>query len=223
MPALPVNGGAGDPPLLELAMPSPHIADLAAPSDVIYTRRGDELRLRFLTPADAEALQAYVRSLGVRSRHNRFLGALSELPKAVLEDFVALGRNDRFTLVATMASDGRESIAAEARYALDRSSGRVEFGVSVQDRWQGHGIGPALMKHLEGRALALGGVSLLGDTLRSNEVMIALAKNSGFELRQHPDDWTLVRFEKALSGASADSRGAGLRVVDGHASIGAMI
>jgi GNAT superfamily N-acetyltransferase len=194
-------------------MPTSLPLPLVESSDVIHTRRGDELRLRFLTPVDAETLQAYVRSLSVRSRHNRFLGALSELPKAVLEDFVALGRNDRFTLVATMESDGGESIVAEARYALDRDTGRVEFGLSVQDRWHGHGIGPALMTQLERRARDLGGVSLAGDTLRANDVMIALAKKSGFDLRPHPDDWTLVRFEKALSGASAQPSSAGLQLV----------
>ncbi len=180
-------------------MPTFAHADLARPSDVLYTRRGEQIGLRFLTPDDAELLQAYVRSLSPRSRHNRFLGALSELPKAVLEDFVALGRNDRFSLITTMDQDGVEVVVAEARYALDRNSGRVEFGLSVQDRWHGHGIGPALMQHLEARALALGGVSLAGDTLRTNSVMITLAKKSGYDLRQHPDDWTLVRFEKALS------------------------
>ena len=194
-------------------MPTPQAADLIASPELIHTRRGDELCLRFLTPVDAEALQAYVRGLSMRSRHNRFLGALSELPKAVLEDFVALGRNDRYSLVATMVRDDRETIVAETRYALDRDSGRVEFGLSVQDRWHGHGIGPALMKHLEGRARALGGVTLAGDTLRSNEVMIASAKKSGFDLRQHPDDWTLVRFEKALDGASAESPSVGLQLV----------
>mgnify|MGYP000474007787 CR=1 FL=1 len=180
-------------------MPTPAVADLAAASDVIHTRRGERVGLRFVTSKDAEALQSYVRSLSPRSRHKRFLGALSELPKAVLEDFVALGRNDRYSLIATMEQDGAESIVAEARYALDRETGRVEFGLSVHDRWQGHGIGPALIANLERRALGLGGVTLSGDALRTNDVMIALARKAGFTIRPHADDWTLVRFEKALS------------------------
>ncbi|MGJ4926763.1 N-acetyltransferase family protein [Bradyrhizobium sp. HKCCYLS2038] len=176
-------------------MLTPAVADLVA-SDVIHTRRGESVRLHFVTPDDAEALQAYVRSLSASSRHKRFLGALSELPKAVLDDFVALGRNDRYSLVGTMDHEG---IVAEARYALDRVTGRVEFGLSVHDRWHGHGIGPALIADLERRALALGGVMLSGDALSSNSVMIALARKAGFTIQPHADDWTLVRFEKGLS------------------------
>ncbi|MGJ5205799.1 GNAT family N-acetyltransferase [Bradyrhizobium sp. HKCCYLR20261] len=180
-------------------MSTPAIAAFASASDVITTRRGEEVRLRFVTPGDAEALQDYVRSLSPRSRNKRFLGALSELPKAVLDDFVALGRNDRYSLFGVMEHDGVESIVAEARYALDRSTGRVEFGLSVHDRWQGHGIGPALIADLERRAAALGGVTLSGDALRTNDVMIALARKAGFTIQPHADDWTLVRFEKGVS------------------------
>jgi GNAT superfamily N-acetyltransferase len=179
-------------------MPTQAVAVLSAAPDVIHTRRGEEVRLRFVTPDDAEALQAYVRSLSPRSRNKRFLGALSELPRSVLDDFVALGRNDRYSLIGMMDRDGAESIVAEARYALDRITGRVEFGVSVHDRLHGHGIGPALIGHLEQRARALGGITLSGDALRTNEVMIALARKAGFTIQPHADDWTLVRFEKAL-------------------------
>ncbi|WP_257166250.1 GNAT family N-acetyltransferase [Bradyrhizobium sp. SRS-191] len=179
-------------------MPTPAVADRLAVPDVIHTRRGELVSLHFATSKDAEALQAYVRSLSQRSRHRRFLGALSELPKAVLDDFVALGRNDRYSLLATMEQDGAKSIVAEARYAFERDTGRVEFGLSVHDRWHGHGIGPALIADLERRAAALGGARLSGDALRTNDVMIALARKAGFTIRPHADDWTLVRFEKGV-------------------------
>ncbi|MGJ5175756.1 N-acetyltransferase family protein [Bradyrhizobium oligotrophicum] len=179
-------------------MPTPAVADLAAASDVIHTRRGEPVRLRFVTPDDADLLQGYVRSLSPRSRTKRFLGALSELPKAVLDDFVALGRNGRFSLIGTMEQDGVARVVAEARYAFDRATGRVEFGLSVQDRWHGHGIGPGLIADLERRARALGAISLFGDALRTNDVMIALARKAGFAIQPHADDWTLVRFEKVL-------------------------
>ncbi|XUM24108.1 hypothetical protein ACRAVF_13310 [Bradyrhizobium oligotrophicum S58] len=70
-----------------------------------------------------------------------------------------------------------------------------------------------LSRDLEGRALALGGVTLSGDALRTNDVMIALARKAGFTIKPHADDWTLVRFEKGLSGVVAHSVGADLHVV----------
>jgi RimJ/RimL family protein N-acetyltransferase len=169
--------------------------------DVVHTHRGEAVTLRFATPDDADGLQAYIQSLSSGSRYRRFLGAISELPKALLDEFTHVGRHDRFTLIAIMNVDGFEQIVGEARYAFHPENGTVEFGLSVQDRWHGHGIGPALLKNLECRAAALSAHTLFGDTLRSNDVMIAVAKKSGYLLRQHPDDWKLVRFEKLVESA----------------------
>jgi RimJ/RimL family protein N-acetyltransferase len=173
-------------------------------SDVVHTRRGEAVTLRFATLGDADELQAYVRSLSSGSRYRRFFGAISELPKALLDDFIHVGRHDRFTLIATMNVGGFDIVVGEARYAFHPENGNVEFGLSMQDRWQGHGIGPALLKNLECRAAALGAHGIFGDTLRSNDVMIAVAKKSGYLLRQHPDDWKLLRFEKPVLRVATD-------------------
>jgi GNAT superfamily N-acetyltransferase len=180
------------------------LEDLKQYSDTLRTRRGDALNLRFVEPRDTEELQHYFRSLSTRSRYNRFFGAISELPKGLLHDFLQVGERERFTVVATMMVDGFETIVAEARYALHEDSATLEFGLSVDDRWQGHGIGAALMKNLECRAAALGAEHMFGDTLRSNETMIALARKSGFAFVNHPDDWKLVRFDKEIHVAPKD-------------------
>jgi GNAT superfamily N-acetyltransferase len=165
-------------------------------SDVLRSRSGSPVTVRFAEPRDAEELQEYFRSLSTRSRYNRFLGARSELSRIELDHFVHVGEADSFSVVATMMIDGFETIVGEARYAFD--TGSFEFGLSIDDRWQGHGIGSALLKNLECRAAAFGAERLFGDTLRSNDVMIALARKSGFAFTHNPDDWKLVRFEKHI-------------------------
>jgi GNAT superfamily N-acetyltransferase len=170
--------------------------DLRQHQDVLQLRNGKSLTVRFVEPRDAEALQAYFRSLTTRSRYNRFLGAMSELPRPVLEEFVHVGDRDRFSVIATMVIDGHETIVGEARYGFVADAASLEFGLSIDDRWQGHGIGAALLENLECRAAALGATHLFGDTLRSNDVMIGLARKSGFAFIRNPDDWKLVRFEK---------------------------
>ena len=165
-------------------------------SDVLRSRSGSPVTVRFAEPRDAEELQEYFRSLSTRSRYNRFLGARSELSRIELDHFVHVGEADSFSVVATMMIDGFETIVGEARYAFD--TGSFEFGLSIDDRWQGHGIGSALLKNLECRAAAFGAERLFGDTLRSNEVMIALAGKSGYAFTHNPDDWKLVRFEKHI-------------------------
>jgi GNAT superfamily N-acetyltransferase len=175
--------------------------DLRQHSDILRLRTGKSLTVRFVEPRDAEALQGYFRALTVRSRYNRFLGAMSELPKSVLEHFTHAGEDGRFSVIATMLIDGFETIVGEARYAFDADTDRFEFGLSIDDRWQGQGIGAALLKNMECRAAAFGASRLFGDTLRSNDAMIGLARKSGFAFTNSPGDWKLVRFEKHIGAA----------------------
>jgi len=173
--------------------------DLRQYSDVLRSRRGDAVTVRFVEPRDAEELQGYFRALSSRSRYNRFLGAMSELPQGVLDHFTHVNERDGFTVIATVEVDGLETIVGEARYIVHPADNSFEFGLSIEDRWQGVGVGAALMKNLECRAASLGAERVFGDTLRSNAGMIALARKSGFAFGQHPDDWKLVRFEKEIA------------------------
>ena len=173
--------------------------DLRQYSDVLRSRRGDAVTVRFVEPRDAEELQGYFRALSSRSRYNRFLGAMSELPQGVLNHFTHVNERDGFTVIATVEVDGLETIVGEARYIVHPADNSFEFGLSIEDRWQGVGVGAALMKNLECRAASLGAERVFGDTLRSNAGMIALARKSGFAFGQHPDDWKLVRFEKEIA------------------------
>jgi GNAT superfamily N-acetyltransferase len=173
--------------------------DLRQHADILRLRSGNAVTVRFVEPRDAEALQAYFRSLSARSRYNRFLGAISELPASQLDQFIHVGEADRFSVVAVMSIDGAESIVGEARYAFDADTDSFEFGLSVDDRWQGHGVGAALLRNLECRAAAFGAHLLFGDTLRSNDAMLGLARKSGFAFTHSPGDWKLIRFEKQIA------------------------
>jgi RimJ/RimL family protein N-acetyltransferase len=172
--------------------------DLRQYSDVLRTRDGVAVNVRFVEPRDAEALQNYFRSLTTNSRYKRFLGAASELPPSLLEEFIHVGGVDRFSVIATMLVDGREAIIGEARYAFDSDTASIEFGLSIDDRWQGHGIGTALLKNIECRAASFGVTRVFGDTLRSNHAMIALARKAGYAFATTPGDWKLTRFQKEI-------------------------
>ena len=179
-------------------MTTMRLDDLRQYSDVLQARNGDAVTVRFVEPRDAGALQNYFRALTTRSRYNRFLGAASELPPSLLEEFIHVGEADRFSVVATMLVDGHETIVGEARYAFDSDAASIEFGMSIDDRWQGYGIGKSLMKNIECRAASFGAGRLFGDTLRSNDAMIALARKSGYAFANTPGDWKLVRFQKQI-------------------------
>src|ERR1700760_4949059 len=88
-------------------------------SDVLRTRTRGRVTGRVVLPRDAEALQNYFRSLSVRSRYNRLMGAISELPPSQLDKFTHVGEADSFSVVAAMQVDGAERIVGEARYVFD--------------------------------------------------------------------------------------------------------
>ncbi|MDB5504405.1 MAG: family acetyltransferase [Tardiphaga sp.] len=186
--------------------------DLRQYSDVLLTRGGEIVTLRFVEVTDAAALQTYFRNLSVRSRYNRLMGAASELPVGQLEKFIHVGDGGSFSVVATMKADGVDRIVGEARYALDEDTARFEFGLSIDDGLQRKGLGLALLSNLACRAAALGAETLFGDTLRSNDAMQALARKAGFSFVSTPGDWKQVRFEKRITIVPQDIQCASWRV-----------
>jgi GNAT superfamily N-acetyltransferase len=178
--------------------------DLKQYSDVLLSRSGKPFTVRFVEPRDGEALQQYFRALSVGSRYNRFFGAMSELSRSELEHFTHAGEDDRFSVIAMMKVDGMETIVGEARYAFNTETSSFELGLSVDDRYQGQGIGAALLKNLECRAAAFGAGHIFGDTLRSNDAMIGAARKSAYRFVPTPGDWKLVRFEKHIHVAPQD-------------------
>ena len=197
--------------------------DLRQHSDILRARSGEKLTVRFVEPDDAEALQGYIRALTVRSRYNRFLGATSELSKVQLDHFTHVGEDDRFSVIAVMTIEGIETIVGEARYGFEAGTASFEFGLSIDDRWQGQGIGSALLANLECRAAALGARRLFGDTLRSNDAMIGLARKSGFAFMPSPGDWKLVRFEKHIDTARQEIPCASWRLAAQQAALEAAV
>ncbi len=197
--------------------------DLRQHSDILRSRTGKSLTVRFVELQDADELQAYFRSLSVRSRYNRFLGAISELPPSELDHFIHAGKDDRLSVIALMTVDGIETIVGEARYGFEANTASFEFGLSIDDRWQGEGIGSALLSNLECRAAAFGANRLFCDTLRSNDVMIGLARKSGFALANNAGDWKLVRFEKHIEQAPRDIPCASWRLAAQQAALGATV
>ena len=140
------------------------------------------LALRPARSTDGDALQTYVRRLSQHSRYNRFLGGANELPASELARALAANGRDTLTLLLTSMAEGRETVVGEARVALSCAERAGEFGMSVADDWQHLGVGSALLQEIERKAAADGIEWLFGDTLRTNEGMIGLARRRGFRL-----------------------------------------
>ena len=161
-------------------------------------RSGLPIVVRVVEQRDATPLQDYIRNLSVLSRYSRMLGAASELPPSELQAILHPVDADHVALIATIVIEGVEQTVGEARLVYDPEVETVELALSVDDHWQKTGVGTALLDELLRRAATLGPVDVFGDTLRSNNAMLGLARKSGFALKPVPADWRLVRFHKSL-------------------------
>jgi RimJ/RimL family protein N-acetyltransferase len=183
-----------------MPFPLPALPLVAAtrPPETRAIRIGLQLAIRPLEPSDAGRLQDHVRALSRPSRYNRYLGAINELPPGEIERLVAgAGGAVRPFIAEVVAANARRMIG-EMVLALDCSTGTAEFGLSVADAWQSLGVGAAMIGFMAAEAQVAGATRLVGETLRDNDAMAALARKLGMRPLRHSGDARLIRLEKHL-------------------------
>jgi GNAT superfamily N-acetyltransferase len=201
IPAPRYDGLAPDAHAYESALNAARRSEFRAPR---ATRWPDfRLALRPAHSGDGDALQTYVRGLSPDSRYNRFLGAVNELPASELARILGANGRDTLTLLLTSTAGDRETVVGEARVALSCAKRAGEFSMSIADDWQHLGVGSALLEEIERKAAADGIELLFGDTLRTNDGMIGLARAHGFRLGPGFEP-RLVRIEKRLEDTAPD-------------------
>jgi acetyltransferase len=129
---------------------------------------------------DDVALQQFVRNLSARSRNQRFMHGLSELPARVLEQ---LTRVDQCNHVA---------------YVREGSSDRAELAIAVADHWQGRGLATVLFGRLFEHARSAGIRLFTAMSLASND-RLRLARKAGFNVTRDPGLAGQVRLELQIA------------------------
>jgi len=132
--------------------------------------------VRPIRPEDVELELAFFRGLSARSRYQRFMQHLSELPPQLLTRFTQLDYERELALV--VLHEG--SFVAVGRYAPRADGTTAEFALTVADAWQGKGIGRALLERLCSSARDAGYGALYGSILVDNHAMLNLAAKLGF-------------------------------------------
>jgi GNAT superfamily N-acetyltransferase len=144
--------------------------------ELITLPDGSELLVRPLTPADAPELERGLEHLSPRSRHRRFLGT-PHIGPAELRYLTDIDHHDHEALGA---SDPRTGAGvAVARYIRAQGTDIAEVAVTVEDEWQGRGVGTALLVRLADRARAEGIRQFTGLMLADNAPMRALLAQLG--------------------------------------------
>src|SRR5215472_13093053 len=81
--------------------------------------------------------------------------------------------------------------------------------LSVSDAWLRRGVGILLLAELELRARSFGVPVLVGDVLRANAAMKALARKAGFGFIGLAEDLRLIRIRKEIVTASQAANSGG--------------
>ena len=179
----------------------------------IHTGIG-EVVVRPMALADAGMVQSFVSGLSATSRYYRFLAPVQELSPRMID---LLTRTDPPRLVALVAiaqADGRQSIVAETRYALNDDGAGADIAIVVADAWQRRGIGTATLAMLERMAMAAGVVRLMGESLATNDRFVRFAGRCGFAIRADHADRRFLCVEKHLNACARNGIGRRHRCAD---------
>jgi acetyltransferase len=170
-----------------------HMAIHPYPLDLegeLALRDGRRLRVRPIRPEDAERDRRFFAGLSDRSRYQRFMNYLSELPAPMLARFTQIDYDRELALVAL---DGEGEIVAVGRYAPNADGRSAEFALVVGDAWQGKGVGRALLERLVSLAREAGYAALYGHILEANREMLDLARHLGFTEEERSGDTVTVK------------------------------
>lgn len=188
------RGGA----VIETAAVSPALAAAryfpSALVDRFDLADGRSIVVRPVLALDARAEQAFVQGLSPASRRARFHIGLRELPAGMLRALTDVDQRCHVAIVAeSLRDDDEANIVADARYVLTGDLGEAEFAITVDDAWQGLGLGRALLQRLLRHAGRRGLTRVYGDVLHDNLPMLAMARAMGARVQAAPDNAALLR------------------------------
>ena len=157
-------------------------------------RDGTQVTVRAITPEDEPRMVAFHKTLSDESVHFRYFGMLSLGFRTGHERLAALCSTDLAREIALVADrkrhDGEHEILGVGRLIKTPDLNEAEFAILVPDRWQGDGLGTALLKALVAIARKAR-VRIFGHVLPENAAMLHVSREVGFALRFNSaeDEW----------------------------------
>jgi len=150
----------------------------ASYSAVESLRNGKRVHLRALKPEDRDGFVSAAGGLTAQSLRRRFFAGKRHFTEAEQSFFLNPDFTSHVALIAVVEEEGQPVIAGGARYVV-AAPGRAEVAFAVADRFQGQGIGAALMRHLAAIAKDAGLRELIAEVLPENIAMLKVFERSG--------------------------------------------
>lgn len=137
------------------------------------------MEIRALKPDDKDELIAAVKRIGAQSLYRRFFGVKRDFTEKEVAFFLNIDFIHHVALVAVVDEGGKPTIVGGGRYVAIEP-GKAEVAFAVIDRYQGQGIGKALMRHLATIARDAGVAELIAEVLPENLPMLKVFEKSGY-------------------------------------------
>lgn len=108
------------------------------------------MALRPILPEDAPRLRALHARLSPESRYFRFFSARAELPLEEAQQLATVDYRTKMAVVALSTQEPEPTIIGVARYGVADPSkpDEADAAIVVEDRFQGRGLGTALLAQL---------------------------------------------------------------------------
>jgi acetyltransferase len=166
-------------------------------------RDGALVTVRPIRPDDEPLMAVFHAGISPRSVYQRYFH-LTTLEQRITHTRLALTCNvDPAVGVALVAEhtsgEGAHAVVALGRLTRTEPLGSAEIALLVMDRWQGLGLGTAMMHALVAAAQRLEVHRLHGEMQAGNDAMRAVVRRAGFMIRSVPGDAAVLRAELTLA------------------------
>jgi len=144
---------------------------------------GTLLNFRPIHPTDEPRMRDLFYKLSEATIYYRFMGYQKIVPRKQIQDFVYIDHRNDVTIVGTLPEAHGEDILAIGSYYLDPKTNLAEVAFVVSDKWQNHGIGTFLLRHLMRIARRNGIRGFTAEVLVENKPMQAVINKSNTKVR----------------------------------------
>lgn len=165
-------------------------------------RDGSPVVVRAIMPDDRDALQAAIARLSGESAYFRFFYPKRELSARELDFFTNVDFENHVALGVGLVEESETLPIGIARYIVDGlSPKRAEIAFTVDDNFQGIGVGSLLLRHLVLIAQQRGIDEFVATVLPTNQKMLQVFEHAGLPLQKTVTP-EVVEISLALAGNS---------------------
>ena len=143
-------------------------------------RNGEQIEIRALRPQDRDDLMAAVDRTSSDSLYRRFFAVRRHFSETEESFYLNIDFMNHVALVALADENGQQSIVGGGRYVVGEP-GQAEVAFTVVDKYQGRGLGAALLRHLAVIARQAGLRELVAYVLPDNRAMLRVFEKSGLK------------------------------------------